>query len=58
LNALVSNASIQIDLVDCLRQAGISPDGIIGHSVGELVCAYADNCFTAKETLLAAYYRG
>lgn len=58
VNAFVGIASIQIALVDCLRQAGIEADGIIGHSVGELGCAYADNCFTAEETLLAAYYRG
>ena len=37
---------------------GIIPDGIIGHSVGELGCAYADGCFTAEQTVLAAYSRG
>jgi acyl transferase domain-containing protein/NADPH:quinone reductase-like Zn-dependent oxidoreductase/thioesterase domain-containing protein/acyl carrier protein len=58
VNAFVGIASIQIALVDCLRKAGIEADGIIGHSVGELGCAYADKCFTAEEALLAAYYRG
>ena len=57
-NAFVAIASIQIALVDCLRRAGVQPDGIVGHSVGELGCAYADGCFTAEETLLAAFYRG
>ncbi|MCH1932380.1 acyltransferase domain-containing protein, partial [Shewanella sp. A25] len=33
-------------------------DGIIGHSAGELACAYADGCFTAEQTILAAYWRG
>ena len=37
---------------------GITPDGIVGHSVGELGCAYADGSFTAKEVILAAYWRG
>ena len=37
---------------------GIRPDGIVGHSVGELGCAYADGSLTAEETVLAAYYRG
>ena len=37
---------------------GIAPDGIVGHSVGELGCAYADGSFTAKEVILAAYWRG
>ena len=37
---------------------GIQPDGIVGHSVGELGCAYADGSLTAAETVLAAYWRG
>lgn len=41
-----------------MRAAGIEPDGIVGHSVGELGCSYVDGCFTAEEMLLAAYYRG
>jgi len=41
-----------------LKALDITPDGIIGHSVGELGCAYADGCFTAEEMILAAYARG
>lgn len=37
---------------------GLEPDGIIGHSVGELGCAYADGSFTAEEVVKAAYWRG
>lgn len=44
--------------MDALAAVGIVPDGMIGHSVGELGCAYADGCFTLEEMLLAAYYRG
>lgn len=44
-------------LVDILSSLGIKPDGIIGHSVGELACAYADGCFTLEETLLTMYWR-
>lgn len=44
--------------MDILRALDIEPDGIVGHSVGELGCAYADGCFTAEETILAAYARG
>ena len=36
----------------------IRPDGILGHSVGELGCAYADGSLTAEEAVLAAYWRG
>lgn len=31
---------------------------IIGHSIGELGCAYADGCLTAEQTLKIAYYYG
>jgi fatty acid synthase, animal type len=44
--------------VDVLSSLGIHPDGILGHSVGELGCAYADGTFTAEQTVLAAYWRG
>lgn len=41
-----------------MKSIDIFPDGIIGHSVGELGCAYADGCFTAEQMILAAYARG
>ena len=31
---------------------------MIGHSLGELACANADNCMTLEETILASYSRG
>jgi len=49
---------MQIGLVDVLKAVGIEPDGIVGHSVGELGCAYVDGCFTAEQMVLAAYYHG
>ncbi|CAG2053366.1 unnamed protein product [Timema podura] len=49
---------IKIALVDFLKAINITPDGYVGHSVGELGCAYIDGCLTAEETILAAYYRG
>ncbi|XP_071632956.1 fatty acid synthase [Temnothorax longispinosus] len=58
MDAFVSIAAMQVALVDVLTSIGIHPDGIIGHSVGELGCAYADGAFTAEQTVLAAYSRG
>lgn len=58
LNSYVGIVSIEIALTDVLTSLGLKPDFIIGHSVGELGCAYADGCMTAKETILAAYTRG
>lgn len=45
-------------MVEVLKAMGITPDGMIGHSVGELGCAYADGCLTAEEMLLSAHARG
>lgn len=36
VNSFVTIAAIQVALVDCLKAMGIEPDGIVGHSVGEL----------------------
>lgn len=44
--------------MDVLTVLRLKPDGIIGHSVGELGCGYADGSLTARETVLAAYWRG
>ncbi|XP_075210568.1 fatty acid synthase-like [Lycorma delicatula] len=58
LNCFVGIACMQVALVDLLYSIGIKPDGIIGHSVGEFGCAYADGCFTAEQMVLASYARG
>ncbi|XP_053617682.1 fatty acid synthase-like [Plodia interpunctella] len=58
LHSFVGIAAVQIGLTDVLKAIGLEPDFIIGHSVGELGCAYADGCFTAEEMILSAYSRG
>ncbi|XP_043664633.1 fatty acid synthase-like [Vespula pensylvanica] len=58
LYSFVGIAAVQIGLVDLLTSVGILPDCIIGYSVGELGCAYADGMLTLEETMLAAYSQG
>ncbi|KAJ8680788.1 hypothetical protein QAD02_016575 [Eretmocerus hayati] len=58
INSFIGIAAIQIGLTDVLKSLGLEPDYIIGHSVGELGCAYADGCFTAEQMILAALSRG
>ncbi|XP_057655807.1 fatty acid synthase-like [Diorhabda carinulata] len=58
LHCFVGIAAMQIALTDVLRALGIEPDGIIGHSVGELGCAYADGCMTHEQMILSSYSRG
>jgi len=41
-----------------MRSLGVEPDGMVGHSIGEQVCAYADGGLTAEEAAVAAYWRG
>ncbi|KAK8766020.1 hypothetical protein V5799_007201 [Amblyomma americanum] len=48
----------QVALVDTLGALGIHPDGVVGHSVGEIGCAYADGCLTHEQAVLCAYWRG
>ncbi|CAN8002218.1 unnamed protein product [Ixodes hexagonus] len=58
VSPFVSIAAVQVALVAMLKAVGIEPDGILGHSVGEIGCAYADGGFTAEQTVLCAYWRG
>lgn len=58
LNSYVGIIAIEIALTDVLKAIGMAPDYIIGHSVGELGCAYADGCLSVEEAILAAHARG
>ncbi|KAJ8668373.1 hypothetical protein QAD02_010036 [Eretmocerus hayati] len=58
LNLTVGITVMQIGLVDILYSLGIRPDNMIGHSLGENGCAYADGTLTLEQAVLAAYYRG
>ncbi|KAG7491726.1 hypothetical protein MATL_G00007310 [Megalops atlanticus] len=58
VHAFVGLAAIQIAQIDLLQKMGLQPDGIVGHSVGELACGYADGSLSHSEAILAAYWRG
>ncbi len=44
--------------MDVLRLVGVEPEGILGHSTGEVTCGYCDGAMTKEQTMLCAYYRG
>ncbi len=46
-------AAMQIGLVEMVRAAGLTWDGVVGHSAGETACGYADGCTTLEQTLQA-----
>ena len=52
---ITSLAVIQIGFVDLFTELCVKFDGIIGHSVGEIVAAYADGCITSEEALRIAH---
>ncbi|KAG5669844.1 hypothetical protein PVAND_000135 [Polypedilum vanderplanki] len=56
-NSYLGIISIEIALTDLLNALEIKPTFIIGHSVGEIGCAYADGCLSAEEALLIAFKR-
>ncbi|KAK2020720.1 beta-ketoacyl synthase domain-containing protein, partial [Colletotrichum zoysiae] len=50
--------AIQILLVQLLAAAGISFEAVVGHSSGEIACAYAAGFITASQAIRIAYLRG
>ena len=58
LNPFIAITSMQIALFDVLKEMDIQPDNIVGHSFGEIACAYADGCLTLEQAMLCSYTRG
>lgn len=58
LSSAVGLVAMQIGLVDILNEVEVKAEFFVGHSLGELGCAYADGCLTAEQTILAAYAFG
>ncbi|KAK4941986.1 Type I Iterative PKS [Elasticomyces elasticus] len=50
--------AVQVALVDALTILGVFPTAVVGHSSGEIAAAYAAGRLTAREAIIAAYYRG
>ncbi|KAI1078778.1 putative polyketide synthase [Whalleya microplaca] len=50
--------ALQIALVDLLRDWGINPSVVIGHSSGEIAAAYTAGIHSAAQAITVAYYRG
>lgn len=58
IHITVAITVIQVGLVDLLRTIKIKPDHMIGYSIGEIACAYADNALTLKQAILCSYHIG
>lgn len=58
VNPFVAITSMQVALYDVIKLLNIKIEGIIGHSFGEVACAYADGCLTLEQAILTSYWRG
>lgn len=50
--------ALQMALVDLLAHLGVVPSAVVGHSSGEIACAYASGALSRHDCLKIAYYRG
>ncbi|KAJ3659564.1 hypothetical protein Zmor_011248 [Zophobas morio] len=57
VNTFTAITAVSIALTDLLTSLNIEPSGIIGHSLGEIACAYADGLITAEQAVLMSYGR-
>ncbi|RLU25189.1 hypothetical protein DMN91_003281 [Ooceraea biroi] len=58
LNSLVGITVMQVGLIDLLKSINVTPDHVIGYSIGELCCGYVTGNFTIEQVILSAYYIG
>jgi acyl transferase domain-containing protein/NADPH:quinone reductase-like Zn-dependent oxidoreductase/NADP-dependent 3-hydroxy acid dehydrogenase YdfG/aryl carrier-like protein len=49
---------LQVALVDLLKEWGIEPKAVVGHSSGEIAAAYCLGALTKKDAWKIAFYRG
>ena len=50
--------AIQVALTALWRSWGITPDAVIGHSVGEIAAAYASKAISLEDAVRIVFYRG
>jgi acyl transferase domain-containing protein/NAD(P)-dependent dehydrogenase (short-subunit alcohol dehydrogenase family)/acyl carrier protein len=56
--AQLPNLALQVGLTELWRSLGIEPDGVIGHSVGEIGAAWAAGALTLDEAIRLTCHRG
>lgn len=52
------STAVQLGLVNVLKESGVTPCAVIGHSSGEIAAAYAANAISFEDAMTAAYFRG
>ena len=49
--------AIQIALVELWRQHGVEPEGVVGHSIGEVAAAYTAGALTLEQAVQVIFHR-
>ena len=49
--------AVQVGLFRILDKAGIKPDGVVGHSIGEIAAAYVSGAISLEEAARIVYWR-
>ncbi len=49
--------AVQVGLAKMWESMGIKPDGVVGHSIGEVAAGYISGMFTFEEAVKVIYYR-
>ncbi|KAH7256087.1 BcPKS11, polyketide synthase [Fusarium tricinctum] len=52
------STAVQISLVDALKDLGVVPTAVVGHSSGEIAAAYCAEAISFEDAMTAAYHRG
>jgi acyl transferase domain-containing protein/NAD(P)-dependent dehydrogenase (short-subunit alcohol dehydrogenase family)/acyl carrier protein len=52
-----ANFFIQAGLFDLWKSWGVSPDAVVGHSVGEVPAAYVSGALSLEDAVLVSYHR-
>ena len=57
VDEIAAVCATSIGLVELLKAVGIEPNGLVGHSLGELILCYADGTLTLEQCMQMAYWR-
>lgn len=49
--------AVQVALIDVLKNVGALPDGVVGHSMGEIAAAYCAGALELRDAVRVAYHR-
>ncbi|CAG2015657.1 unnamed protein product [Fusarium graminearum] len=52
------STAVQISLVDALKDLGVIPTAVVGHSSGEIAAAYCAEAISFEDAMTVSYHRG